>query len=144
LVHARAHRIVGSEADDVVHDLFIRLMRSEPQKDKIASWIYSTSTHLAIDRLRHRLRRDQTWEGDVAASLEQPEDIDTLLAHKELCRRVLVEMDRRTQEAVVLVYFEELTQEEVAAQMGVSRKTVNEWLRRFQKEARRLVAQWRT
>jgi predicted DNA-binding protein (UPF0251 family) len=66
-----------------------------------------------------------------------------MLANKDLCRRVLVEMDRRTQEAVALVYFEELTQEEAAAHLELSRKTVNECLQRFHEKARKLVAQWR-
>ncbi len=144
LVHARVRRIVGADAEDLVQDLFIRLLHSAPDPDKTASWIYTTSTRLAIDRLRHRARRDSGWEHEVRATLEGADDVETLLTRGDLSRKVLAVLDPKTQEAVVAVYFDELTQEEAAAELGVSRKTINERLRRFEEEGRRMVKKWRT
>jgi RNA polymerase sigma factor (sigma-70 family) len=143
LVHARVRRIVGRDADDVVQELFVRLLGTAPDEKKIASWIFTTSTNLAIDRLRHRARRDPAWEAEVRAAARAGADTETLLADHEISRKVLASLDRKTQEVVVLVIWQELTQEEAAQTLGLSRKTVNERMQRFQDQGRALVKKWR-
>jgi DNA-directed RNA polymerase specialized sigma24 family protein len=70
--------------------------------------------------------------------------IDEVLASQELVRRVLVHTDRRTQEVVVLVIFDEMPQEQAAEMLGISRKTVNERLKRFRAQAEKQVRRWST
>jgi RNA polymerase sigma-70 factor, ECF subfamily len=143
VVHARVRRIVGRDADDIVQELFLRLLKSRPTEGKIASWIFTTSTNLAIDRVRHRARRDAAWEAEVRAAARGGADVETLLGDHEIARKVLASLDRKTQEVVVLVIFHDLTQEEAAQGLGLSRKTVNERMQRFQNQARALVETWR-
>jgi RNA polymerase sigma factor (sigma-70 family) len=126
-----------------VQELFVRFLASAPPGKKVGPWMFSTSTSLAIDRLRQRARQDTTWRDEVQAAARAEADVDTLLASPEILRRVLAELDRETQEVVVLVRFEELTPEEASVALGLSREAVDERLRRFADEARRLVTMWR-
>jgi RNA polymerase sigma-70 factor (ECF subfamily) len=146
LVHARAKRIVGSEAEDVVQEVFLKLLKDAPRPEAMTAWIYTTSTRLAIDRLRYRARRDPSWQTAVgeAIAAQKGRSIDELLADRDLCRRLLARMDPKVQEAVVLVHFDELGQEEAATMLGVSRRTISERLHRFGEEAKKWVTKWRT
>lgn len=143
LVHARARRIVGADADDVVQEVFLRLLRHRPEVQEMMAWMYTTATHVALDRLRFLARRNAAWRTAVAEHQEQaPRSTEEVLASRDLCRRVLVHTDRRTQEVVVLVVFDEMTQEQAADTLGISRKTVNERLKRFRAQAEKQVRRW--
>jgi RNA polymerase sigma factor (sigma-70 family) len=143
VVHARIRRIVGRDGDDLVHELFLRFLNARPEGKKVGPWIFSTSTSLAIDRLRQRARQDAAWEAEVRQEVQGDEDLSVLLARPEILRRVLAELDRETQEVVVLVRFEELTPEEASVALGLSREAIDERLRRFEERAGRLVKTWR-
>jgi hypothetical protein len=67
LIYGRARRLVGDEADDVVQEVFMRLVRDRPAEGALSTWIYRTSTNLCIDRIRARRRRSADWELEVAA-----------------------------------------------------------------------------
>jgi RNA polymerase sigma-70 factor (ECF subfamily) len=143
VVHARVRRIVGRDADDVVQELFVRLLGSPPTEENMAAWIFTTSTNLAIDRIRYRARRDAAWEAEVRDTARAGASAEALLGDHEITRKVLASLDRRTQEVVVAVIFHDLTQAEAAQRLGLSRKTVNERMQRFQDQARALVEKWR-
>ncbi|MFH0900827.1 MAG: RNA polymerase sigma factor [Pseudomonadota bacterium] len=147
LVHARARRIVGDEANDVVQEVFMRLINNQPDEQKLLAWMYATTTNICLDRLRHLSRRGADWRSEVKASYEagmQCRSGEELLLSNDLCRRVMANFDRKTQETALLVYYDEMTQEEAARFLGVSRRTVTERLRRLNEQATRLVQRWQT
>ncbi len=125
-----------------MHALFTRFLEDGPKGKKIAPWMFSTSTSLAIERLRQRAREDVVWRAEVEDAVRDQDDIEALLAEPEILRRVLAELDRETQEVVVLVRLEELTQEEAAMALGLKREAVDERMGRFAEEAQRLVKTW--
>jgi RNA polymerase sigma-70 factor (ECF subfamily) len=146
LVHARARRILGDEADDAVQEVFMRLLERRPEVERLAPWIYVTSTNICIERLRHRARRNKDWERAVAREIESGavRSADELLSDRELCRRLLARVDERTQQVVLLVLFDEMSQGEAAEVLGLSRKTVGERLERFRERAAKMVKRWTT
>jgi len=143
LVHSRAGRLVGDDADDVVQEVFLRLIRQRPASGKEASWIYRTTTNLCLDRLRHRGRRDSAWREDLRAHVVGmgPSAPDRLAESKELCRMMIGRAPRGTREVAALIYLDGMTQEEAAAELGLSRKTVGKRLKRFTDDARKAVGQ---
>jgi RNA polymerase sigma-70 factor (ECF subfamily) len=141
LVHARARRIIGMEADDIVQETFVKLMRANPDDSQLTAWLYTTATNLCLDRLRHLARRDPAWQTAVADHASRPRDAESLLASHEACRRLLAGLPRRTQAVAVLVCFDEMTQDEAADLLGVSRRTVAEDMRRVRELAARLASQ---
>lgn len=119
----------------------MRLLRQRPEVQEMTAWMYTTASNVALDRLRYLSRRDARWQASLAQHVggAPPRSIDEVLASQELVRRVLVHTDRRTQEVVVLVIFDEMTQEQAAEMLGISRKTVNERLKRFRAQAEKQV-----
>ena len=145
LVHARARRMLDADADDVVQDVFAQLWRRPPAHGELLPWLYRASTNACLDRLRARQRRDPTWEAQVRGAADGgPRALADELASKELCRRLIVRADDKTQQVVALVYFDDATHDDAAALLGVSRKTIGERIERFHDLARKVIQRWQT
>ena len=146
LVHARARRMVGGDADDVVQEVFIRYLQSPPKQQNLVSWFYTVSTNICMDRFRYNARRHADWQTEVRkwASAAAGKPASELLEHKELCLKILAHADAKTQQVIMLVVFDEMTQEEAAGILGISRKTVNERLQRFVSAAQKMVSKWKS
>ena len=118
-----------SEAEDIAQQTFERLWRAglaEEEPKVVATWIYKTSTRLALDRLRRRKVRDR----------HEPDVVDTTgpyehtLARQTLARLAAV-VPKAELEAVVLSRVDGLTHHEVALTLGISERTVRRHLARF-------------
>lgn len=82
-----AYRMLGtaSDAEDVVQDTFVRLLRSPPaDQDELRPWLVRVAVNLARDQLRRRKTRGYvgSWlpapvssEGDVVAGLPGPDEV---------------------------------------------------------------------
>ena len=109
------------DADDLVQEAFVRLMRQPTEPANVRAWLVTTLRRLAIDRRRsifRRLRRERAkapspwFEPSVAATLDGRDVaalIDTLLP--------------RQREVVVLRLWNDLTFADIAAALGVSDST---------------------
>ncbi|MHB8877806.1 MAG: RNA polymerase sigma factor [Myxococcaceae bacterium] len=128
LVHAKALRLVGDdEADDVVQEVFLRLMRRGPEDEAaMVDWLCTATTNLALDRLRFLARRGVGWQGAVRDQVGagRPADLESALALRDTCGKLLAELDRDSQQVAVLVHLEEMTQDEAARALKVTRRTV--------------------
>jgi RNA polymerase sigma-70 factor, ECF subfamily len=146
LVHARARRIVGDDADDVVQDVFVRLIQKPPPQEGVVSWIYVASNNACIDRLRHRNRRSTDWEEAVSRHMElhRGEDLEATLLDRALCRTLLGRMPEKIQQVVMLVVFDELSTQDAADVLRISRKTVTHRLEKFRESAAKMVQRWQT
>jgi len=145
LVHAKARRIVGdAEADDVVQEVFLRYLRRGPAEERaLVDWLTTTAVNVSLDKLRFRTRRGPDWEDHVREQSSGPADLETTLLQQDSCTRLLTELDRESQQVAVLVHLEELTQDEAATALGVSRKTIGNRLRRLEARAREVLTKWR-
>jgi len=147
LLHARARRMVGSEAEDVVQEVFVKLLSATTTDAGLVAWLYTTSTNLCLDRLRHQARRHDGWRAELAQTFGGavgPVAVDELLANKDLCRKLLALVDDQLQEVAVLVHLDEMTQAEAAEVLGVSRKTVIKRLGQFSERTEKALRRWRT
>jgi RNA polymerase sigma factor (sigma-70 family) len=140
LVHSRARRLVRDEADDVVHEVFLRLLRRPPTGEQTLSWLLVTTTNICLDRLRARARRDEAWWSAVRAELGDDEiTIERLVEAQEACRRLLGQFDPKTTRIAAMTLVDGMSQEEVAALFGVTRTAVAKRLQRFLRDARKLL-----
>lgn len=122
----KAERILQSRADaqDVVQSLFLELLQSaEPERD--LSYLYRAVTNRCLNLLRDQRTRvrllsehDALLRGPVRRSCEQ-QSIDL-----QLLGKLVVALDQAHAEVLICHYFDDLSQEEVAELLGVSRKTV--------------------
>lgn len=148
LLHARARRVLGSsgsDAEDIVQEVFIKLIAAAPNDDQIVAWLYTCCTNLCLDRLRYVSRRHDGWKAELEQSIGTAGgSVDSLLADKDLCRKLLATADARTQEIVALVHLDEMTQQEAADQLGVSRKTVVKRLGQFAEHTEKARKKWQS
>jgi RNA polymerase sigma factor (sigma-70 family) len=134
LVHARARRLVGSEADDVVQEVFAKMLEHEPPAGAELKWMYATATNVCLDRLRARSRKDASWQSgvrDAETGRREALSLERVFENVELCRRLLARVDQKTQAIAVLVYVDQFTQQEAADLLDLSRKTVGERLQKL-------------
>lgn len=144
-VHRRCLRLLGSRAaaDDALQAVFMRVMRygHTMRGDAPLPWLYRIADRHCLDVLRktkreagpqesqRHLERRADIEGADGAAPDRMSDV----------RRVLEHCAAKVQQIAVLYYVDEMTQEEVAATVGYSRKTVRQKLAEFLSIGRRVL-----
>ncbi len=143
-------RMLGArhDAEDLVQTAFLRVWqgaaRWEPNA-KFTTWLYRVLHNLCIDHLRaRRATASEPLEGEfVEALADEAPDNEERVSGMQRGARVRAALDRlpvRQRAALVLCYYEELSQAEAAALLGVSegalesllsrgRATLRKWLR---------------
>lgn len=151
-----ATRLLGnrSDAEDLAQEAFLRLHRSLPEfrgDSTIATWLYRTTTRLAIDQLRReRLRRKLFF---FRQSDEDPDPLDAvsdprsnpardLEGRQAMARlhRALRQLSARQRAVFVLRHHEGLPLQEIATLLGLETGTVKVHLHRAVTVLRRELA----
>lgn len=146
VLHYRARAILGSDEDaaDAVQETFARVIRHWDRFQGEASpltWMYQISTNYCLNRLRdrkghakkHEERRDRIV-GDGFTPAHDGAGLDDATV-----RALLEEADDETRRIVLHLFFDDMTREEAAAQVGVSVPTLRKRLDAFFKRARRTL-----
>jgi RNA polymerase sigma factor (sigma-70 family) len=144
LVHRRCQSILGnaSDANDALQDTFVRAMKYPPKElQSKLGWLYGIATRVCFDQLERR-RRTQAWPARLLTQIKEllsetqgPQPELKLTMASELAK-----LDSVTREMVVLHHLDGLTQEEIAQQMGYSRKWVGIKLRTGEERLRQVFA----
>ena len=144
-----AHRMLNdtAEAEDVTQEAFLRAWKQAsswvPGAARFDTWLHRVTLNLCYDRLRRRRE---------VAMAEPPEQIDTgpaadrgLLARDTGLRvaAAMAELPDRQREAVALCHYQELTNIEAAALMGVTVDALESLLARGRRALRAALADLR-
>ncbi len=139
---ALAGRMLGdpAEAEDVAQEAFVRAWKQapgwRPGGARFDTWLHRVALNLCYDRLRRRR------EVVTDTPPEQPDDgpaPDRGLEAKDVGDRVAAAMRRlpdRQREAIVLCHYQELSNIEAAAMMGVSVEALESLLGRGRRALR--------
>ncbi len=132
-VYRRARCLLGTheEASDVLQEVFVTgLTKGHSFRGDSAplTWLYSITTHMCLNRLRNAKRRAELleragvedWPRDAAS----PEVV-------RLLRECLEVLPDSLAEVAIYYYLDEMTQEEIAPLLGVSRRQVSRLLERL-------------
>jgi RNA polymerase sigma factor (sigma-70 family) len=141
-----ARRMLGDqgEAEDVAQEVFLRTWRQAPTwrtgEARLDSWMHRVALNLCYDRLRRR-REDPM--------AEPPEQVDPgVAADRGLIRRqtgdavasAVARLPARQRTAIVLCYYQELSNIEAAALMEVSVEAMESLLSRARRALRMALA----
>jgi RNA polymerase sigma factor (sigma-70 family) len=136
----KARRVLGNEADalDVVQALFFDLFAAG--RDQVdLPYLYRAVTHRCLSLLRDEKNRARLLAEQAPALRGQVRTrCDDEVIGLDLLAKLLAELPQRQSELVVYRYFDDLSQDEIAALCGASRKTVGKDLKRVREAVRKL------
>ncbi len=145
-VYGMAIRFVGapSDAEDIAQEAFLRVHRGlEGFKGdaRFSTWLYRITWNLCADWLRRHRRVDR-----AAVALEDPAGVEDArpsaleqVLDEEQRQRVRTAVDgleERYRSVIVLLYYQKLSYEQIAAVLGVPLKTVETRLYRARQKLR--------
>ena len=142
---ALATRMLGDpiEAEDIAQECFVRLWRQaplwRPGEGRVDTWLHRVALNLCYDRLRKRreitveLFPDGPDPGPApGAALDEAETAGKVAA-------ALQALPERQREAIVLQYYQELSNIEAAAAMEISIEALESLLARARRRLRVLL-----
>jgi RNA polymerase sigma-70 factor (ECF subfamily) len=132
---------LAEESEDVVQEAFLKVWQHagtwDPGKGGVKTWFYRVLYNTAVDRMRRRLPAtgdELTEMPDIAAN---PEEVAQANHNGRRVKAAVDALPERQRAAVVLSYYEGLSNREAAEALGVSIKALESLLVR----ARRTLAQ---
>ncbi|MEA2695994.1 MAG: hypothetical protein QOI66_265 [Myxococcales bacterium] len=142
VVLRRARQIMGNDQDarEALQQLFMSLLSDPNQftgRGSITSWLYSATTHLCLNAIRNSKTRLRLAEAQVSADRDvEPARADRIAQVRQLLALLPAELA----EVVVYYYVDEMTQDEIAAVVGCSRRQVGYLIERAQDLVKEMVA----
>lgn len=141
-----ASRILSDrhEAEDVVQEAFIRIWRQAPSwrrgQAKFDTWLHRVVLNLCTDRLRKR-REHYVAELPETEDPGGRPDAGVLETHRrESVEAALAALPQRQREAIILQYFQELSNIEAAAAMEISVEALESLLSRARRRLREILS----
>jgi RNA polymerase sigma-70 factor (ECF subfamily) len=135
-------RILGNAhaAEDALQETFLRVTRSSqrlPDADGALRWIYRVAANYCLNELRNaqlRQRRGAEW-----GLLRQSAAGGTDALEGPLAREVVSRLPAKLSRVAWMYHVDGHGQHEIAAELGVSRRTVVSRMSEFSREARALL-----
>ena len=129
------YRIVGntSDVDDIVQEAFLRTLCAGVRSDEWRRYLYRVATNLSVDRWR-RHKHESGSEGMHEPASRHPHYEDEAAVAK-----VFDELKPRERALRWLAYVEGESHEEIAASLGVGRRSVRVMLFRAKQHLRDLL-----
>jgi RNA polymerase sigma-70 factor (ECF subfamily) len=141
-VYRRCLRLLHDReaAQDATQEVFVRLVRNmgrlEGRGDALP-WIYRVTTNHCLNVLRDSGRHG---EDDLSPEIESAgRSAADILPDRRLAQELLGRFDPATQAVVVGVFVDGMEREEIAAALGISKRTVSRKLERFLSSSRRFM-----
>lgn len=137
-----------AEAEDATQEAFLKLWSRAPAwragKASVKTWLYRVAMNACIDRLRRRRREAPLAQDYDAADAAPAADISLMEAERaRAVATALAALPERQRCAIALCHYEELTNIEAAAAMGISVDALESLLARGRRALRAALADLR-
>jgi len=142
-------RILNSreEAEDVLQEVFLQVWRRaadfDEKRGRPFTWLVTLARSRAIDRLRALASRERVAQAGAREESEQISDAasDAIRAEqRDLVTNALAQLPDEQKRALMLAYFDGLTQSEIATRLGAPLGTVKTRMRAGMTKLRELLA----
>ena len=123
-------------AQDVVQETFLKVRQhaqSIQSNESFKSWIFRIARNEALMQLRKRRSNGQIEDGSVWSE-ETPHQQFVALERTEIVNRLLDSLKHEYREALVLLVYENMSYNEIAAATGATESSVNSRIFRARKE----------
>ncbi|MDE1166693.1 MAG: RNA polymerase sigma factor [Pseudomonas sp.] len=146
---ALASRLLGDadEARDVAQESFLRIWKQAANwrtgQARFDTWLHRVALNLCYDHLRRRRERLLAQDEQPAEPVDpapRPEEQLEAAAQSELMAQALASLPDRQREAIVLQYYQELSNIEAAALMDISVDALESLLARARRNLRSYLA----
>jgi RNA polymerase sigma-70 factor (ECF subfamily) len=122
-------RALGSspDVDDVFQETWIRVMRSAHRYDpeqRFSAWLFAIAWNLVKDRWSRRVAHDDVDLAAMVSPDRSPEERAVAEDRAERVRDLVSRLPERLAQAILLRYFEELSEKDVAERLGIPVGTV--------------------
>jgi RNA polymerase sigma-70 factor, ECF subfamily len=141
------YRMTGDagEAEDAAQETFLRayqsLKRYDPQRSFI-TWLLSIAAHYCIDQLRRRrlpsTPLDVLPDEAVPDGQPGPETLTSRSEEQRLLRSILSSLNPQDRATIVLRYWYDMSEEEIAGSLSLTVSAVKSRLHRSRRELARL------
>jgi len=141
-LHALARRMLGSaaEADEITQETFLRAWRQardwRPGRARFDTWLHRVALNLCRDRLR---RRREVAMAEPPEQVDPATGADRRLEQEESVasvRAAIARLPPRQREAIMLHNYQELSNTETAAVLGISVEALESLLARARRSLR--------
>ena len=115
------------DVEDVFQDVWMRVVRSAHRYDptqRFNSWLFAIAWNLVKDRWAKRVATEEVDLAGLASQERTPEDWAVLGDRAERVRELVAKLPERLAQAILLRYFEELSEKDVAERLGIPLGTV--------------------
>jgi RNA polymerase sigma factor (sigma-70 family) len=145
-----------ASAQDAVQEIFVRALQSASTFRGGAdpkTWLCRIGDHHCIDLLRRRRSRGETGAGSAGRGVADGDgdhDGDAAqhrLVHNDdpesivMAHRLMASLEPSAQRMAILYFVDELTQDELAAELGLSRRTIGKHLKKLGARAKALLGE---
>jgi RNA polymerase sigma-70 factor (ECF subfamily) len=137
LVFRRAYAILQETdaARDAMQEVFLKVVSARDEFAAVVSpvdWLYRVTTNLCLKRIRDRASRERILKTSSPEPRPQPEGAaDVALTLQALLRSV----PESLQEIAIYYFVDQMSQDEIAALVGIPRRTVSFRLAQFRTAA---------
>jgi RNA polymerase sigma-70 factor (ECF subfamily) len=141
MIFRTAYRITGNAADaeDVLQTIFLRLLRQPvgaAPLDQEESYLRRAAVNAALDVIRQKQASRSVPLNEAAARTEQPVSETGL---QDCLRRALHTLSERSAEIFALRYFEDLSNQQIAAALDISQVLVAVSLHRSRRQLQKEI-----
>lgn len=126
-IYRQCRRMLGVDAEDAVQEVFVRLaanLDDTPPTTAIPFWIRRIVRNHCLNEIRNKRRRRQLHSDPGAGELSGGSRIGDTLEARDLMGRIMSKAPDRLIAVAWLHYVEGQTQQEVAQNLGLSRRTI--------------------
>lgn len=131
-VYRRARQLLGDDdsARDATQEVFLRVIRAGgrvPAEPTPTAWLHRVTTNLCLNRLRDRKRHSAL----LSAEGPPPTSTGAVGEVRAVVLQVMERVPEDLQEVAIYYFVDELTYDEIARVLTISRRTVGNRLEAF-------------